>query len=87
MGEVEEVGAHVQVDPRCIFKADAVAEGLVHEAGEQAGLQAGSAEESKLGESNALDGEMLLGVDGLVESDGVVVEVGESWTSSRWTTA
>jgi hypothetical protein len=64
-----------------------VAEGLVHEAGEQAGLQAGSAEESKLGESNALDGEMLLGVDGLVESDGVVVEVGESWTSSRWTTA
>ena len=45
--------------------------------GEEAGFQAGGAEEGLLGEGDALDGVHLLGVDGLVERDGVVTEVGD----------
>jgi hypothetical protein len=57
--------------------------GVAEVKGESVGLggdaffEAGGAEEGLLGEGDALDGIHLLGVDGLVESDGVVTEVGD----------
>ena len=53
-------------------------DGLVHGLGEESGLEGGHAEEVELGESDALDGEELLGVGGMVGGDGVLAEVGES---------
>jgi len=50
---------------------------LVEAEGEEAHFEAGGAEEGLLGEGDALDGEDLLGVDGLVNSHGVGLEVGD----------
>jgi hypothetical protein len=51
--------------------------GLVEAGGEEAGLQARGAEESLLGEGEALDGEEFLGVDGLVDGDEIGSEMGD----------
>ena len=56
--------------------AEAVA-GLIEAGGEEAGFEAGGAEERLLGESDALEGEEFLGVDGLVEGHEVVREMGD----------
>jgi hypothetical protein len=45
--------------------------------GEEAGFEAGGAEDGLLGESDALKGEEFLGVDGAVEGDEVFAEVGD----------
>src|SRR5579864_789962 len=50
-------------------------EGFVEATGEEAGFEARDAEHSLLGEGHALDGEQLLGVDGLVDSDQIGAEV------------
>ena len=55
--------------------AEAVA-GRVEGGGEEAGFEARGAEEGLLGESEALESEELLGVDGLVEGHEVVLEMG-----------
>ena len=55
----------------------AAVEGLVEAGGEEAGLEAGSADESLLSEGDALQGEEFLGVDGLVESGEVGGEMGD----------
>ena len=47
---------------------------MVEAEGEEAGVQALDAEEVLLGEGDALDGEGLLGIDGLVGGDGVGTE-------------
>ncbi len=49
--------------------------GSVEGAGEEAGFQAGDAEEGLLGEGDALDGKEFLGVDGVVDGDEVGFEV------------
>ena len=46
-------------------------QGFVQAGGEEAGFQAGAAEEGVLGEGDALQGEQFLGVDGLVDVDQV----------------
>lgn len=66
----EQVGGH---GDEGLFAA----EGLIEGAGEQAAFEAGGAEQSLLGESDALEGEQLLGVDGLVGGNEVGLEVGE----------
>ncbi|MGO9256497.1 MAG: hypothetical protein ACLQU1_09375 [Bryobacteraceae bacterium] len=58
-------------------KVSFVIEGLVDGAGEEAGLQAGGAHEGVLGESDAFDGEKLLGVDGLVGGGKILFQVGD----------
>jgi hypothetical protein len=68
---VDEQGAELHVG------ASAAVEGLIHAVGGGAGFEAGGAEDGLLGESDALDGEDLLGIDGLVEGDGVVAEAGD----------
>jgi hypothetical protein len=61
----------------------AAVEGLVEAGGEEAGLEAGAAEQSLLREgdaptqANALQGEQFLGVDGLVEGDEVGGKMGD----------
>ena len=50
--------------------------GLVEAGGEEAGFEARGAEERLLGQSDALDRESLLRVDGLIEGNEVVPEVG-----------
>ena len=55
----------------------AAVEGLVEAGGEEAGLEAGGAEESLLGEGHALEGEEFLGVDGLVDGGEVGREMGD----------
>jgi hypothetical protein len=63
-----------------IHEADGFAgavEGLVQAGGEEAGFEAGAAEDGVLGEGDAFEGEEFLGVDGLVESDEVVAEMGD----------
>jgi hypothetical protein len=52
-------------------------QGFVQASGEEAGFQAGGAEQRVLGESDALDGEQFLRVDGLVDGDEVVLEAGD----------
>jgi hypothetical protein len=52
-------------------------EGFVEAAGAQSGFQSGGAKEGLLGEGHALDGEKLLGIDGLVEGDEVLLEAGD----------
>jgi hypothetical protein len=54
-----------------------VVEGLVEAGGEETGFEAGAAEDGLLGEGGALEGEEFLGVDGLVEGDEVVAEMGD----------
>jgi hypothetical protein len=56
-------------------RAIAGVEGLVEAGGEEAGFEARAAEDSLLGEGEALDGEELLGVDGLVDGDEVGAEI------------
>ena len=51
-----------------------IVDGFVEAGGEEAGLEAGGAEEALLGEGDTLDGEEFLGVDGLVDGHGVVAE-------------
>lgn len=60
--------------------------GLVEVAGEEAAFEGATAEERLLGEADALDGEELLGVFGLVESDEVVAEIGDVLGDSKRTT-
>src|SRR5450756_2587335 len=52
-------------------------EGLIEEGGADAFVEAFDAEEDLWGEGDALDGEELLGVDGLVDGDGVFAEFGD----------
>jgi hypothetical protein len=52
-------------------------EGLVEAGGEEAGLEARGAEDSLLDEGDALEGEQFLGVDGLVEGQEIVGEMGD----------
>ena len=52
-------------------------EGFVEAAGEQSGFESGGAKQGLLGEGHALDGEKLLGIDGLVEGDEVLLEAGD----------
>ena len=59
------------------YRAKAGVEGLVEAGGEEAGFQARGAEDSLLGEGEALDGEEFLGVDGLVDGDEVGAEMGD----------
>jgi len=54
-----------------------VVEGLVEAGGEETGFEAGAAEDGLLGEGGAFEGEEFLGVDGLVEGDEVVAEMGD----------
>ena len=54
-----------------------VIEGLVQAGGEETGFEAGAAEDGLLGDGGAFEGEDLLGVDGLVEGDEVVAEMGD----------
>jgi hypothetical protein len=54
-----------------------VVEGEVEAIGEQAGFEAGGAEHRLLGEGHALEGEHLLGVDGLVDSGEVGFKMGD----------
>jgi hypothetical protein len=60
---------------------------LVEAVGEEAGFDPGHAEHGLLRESDALDGEVLLGVGGLVGVDGVGAEVGDFFGVSMRTTA
>jgi len=63
-----------------VHEADGFAaaiEGRVQAGGEVAGFEAGAAEDGVLGEGDALQGEELLGVDGLVDGDEVVAEAGD----------
>src|ERR1039457_424135 len=68
---VDEVAADADQGPAV------AAEALIEAVGEQAGFEAGGAEEGLLGEGDALDGEELLGVDGLVAGDEVFAEAGD----------
>jgi len=52
-------------------------EGLIETGGEEAGFETRGAEEGLLGEGDALDGEELLGVDGLVDGEEVGAEMGD----------
>jgi len=54
-----------------------VVEGHVKTGGEDAGLETGGAEHGLLRESHLLEGEQLLGVDGLVDGEEVVLETGD----------
>ena len=54
-------------------------EGFVQAGGEEAGFQAGAAEEGVLGEGDALEGEQFLGVDGFVDGDKVGFEAGDGF--------
>src|ERR1039457_3420081 len=64
---------------RCgLMQGAAVAvEGLIEAGGGHAVVEAFDAEEGLLGEGDALDGEELLGVDRLVDGDGVFAEAGD----------
>jgi hypothetical protein len=53
--------------------------GLLQTGGEEATLERGATEDFLLSEGDALDGETLLGVGGLVVVDGVGYEVGEGF--------
>jgi hypothetical protein len=52
-------------------------EGFVEAVGEEAGLQAGGAEDGLLGEGHAFQGDEFLGVDGLVDGDEIALEIGD----------
>src|SRR5580700_3091550 len=52
-------------------------EGRVEAGGEEAGLEAGGAQHGLLREGHSLEGEQLLGVDGLVDGGEVGFEVGD----------
>jgi hypothetical protein len=63
-----------------VHEADGLAgavEGHVEAGGEETGFQAGAAQDGLLGEGDAFEGEELLGVDGLVEGDELVAEMGD----------
>jgi hypothetical protein len=73
-GDVAGIGG--EVADEAAEHAGVVDDGM-HAGGEEAGLEAGSAEADLLGEGDVLDGVHLLGVDGLVELDGVGFEFGD----------
>ena len=81
-GDAEVVGLS-GVDGEAVLKVvgdELVAEGsdgVIEGVGEEAGFEAGGSEEGVLGEGEAVDGVEFLGVDGLVEGDEVVEELGE----------
>jgi len=52
-------------------------DGRFETVGEQAGLEAGGAQHGLLRESQLLEGKQLLGVDGLVDGDGILLETGD----------
>jgi len=52
-------------------------EGFAQAKAEESGFEAGGAEDGLLGEGDALDGEEFLGVDGVVDGDEVLPEVGD----------
>jgi hypothetical protein len=52
-------------------------DGLVETGGEEAGFEAGGAEDALLGDGDALDGEEFLRVDGLEDGHGVIAELGD----------
>ena len=54
-----------------------VVEGYVEAVGEEAGFEAGGAEDRLLRERHALEGEQFLGVDGLVDGGEVGCEMGD----------
>src|ERR1700688_1426973 len=58
-------------------KAAGGVEGFVEASGEEAALEVGDAEHGLLGQSDALDGEQLLGVDGPVYGDQIGAEMGD----------
>jgi hypothetical protein len=63
-----------------VHEADGFAgavEGHVEAGGEESGFQAGAAEDGVPGEGDAFESEELLGIDGLVEGDEVVAEMGD----------
>jgi hypothetical protein len=63
-----------------VHEADGLAgavEGLVEAGGEETGFEAGAAEDGVLREGDAFEGEELLRIDGLVEGDEVVAEMGD----------
>jgi len=60
-----------------IDQAAIAIEGLVEATGEESGFESGGAKQGLLGEGHALDGEKLLGIDGLVEGDEVLAEAGD----------
>jgi len=53
------------------------AQGVVHALGEEAAFQAGDAEQGLLGDGDALQGDHLLGVDGLVDGHEVGFEAAD----------
>jgi len=63
----------VQGDDGAVLIGDGVVEG----GGEEAGFEAGGAEDGLLGDGDALDGVDFLGVDGLVDGDEVLFEMGD----------
>jgi hypothetical protein len=54
-----------------------VVEGLVEGGREETGFEAGAAEDGMLGQGGAFEGEEFLGVDGLIEGDEVIAEMGD----------
>jgi hypothetical protein len=66
-----ELGAHWRE------RSAVVVEGHVKTGSEDAGLETGGAEHGLLRESHLLEGEQLLGVDGLVDGQEVVLETGD----------
>jgi hypothetical protein len=70
-----DIGEEDRVDLDARYVGEAAS--FIEAGGEEAGFQAGGAEHGLLGEGDSLDGEDLLGVDGLVEFHGVVLEVGD----------
>jgi hypothetical protein len=54
-----------------------VVEGYVEAVGEEAGFEAGGAEDRLLRERHALEGEQFLGVDGLVDGGEISFEMGD----------
>ena len=60
-----------------IDQAAIAIEGLVEATGEESGFESGGAKQGLLGEGHALDGEKLLGIDGLVDGDEVLAEAGD----------
>lgn len=74
VGDLDAVGQlRLHGDPETV----AAGEALVEAGSEEAGLEAGEAEEGLLGDGDALEGEELLGVGGLEVGDEVGAEAGD----------
>jgi hypothetical protein len=68
---IDEVGADADHGP--VVRGD----DLIEAVGEHAGVKALGTEEGLLGETDALDGEEFLGVDGPIGGDGVFEKAGD----------